>query len=204
VTYYTPVKLDFGATPSYSNVTPGLNAALNAAGLVGNKVNLGLTVPQRVIVSAYHELTDRLALMFDVGWEDWSQFGKVDISINDTQTSLTTNIAYKDVYHGGVGGQYRLNSAWRLNTGFSYDSSMMDDKDRTVSTPVGSQYRFGLGADWQATEKYNIGFNYNLWWAGDMPVTQKAVLPNSPVSRGNVIGSYNNVALHFFAFNVHF
>jgi len=202
VTYYSPVTLDFGATPSYQNLGPGVSAALNAAGLVGNKINLGLTVPQHVIVSAYHELTDRLALMGDFGWEDWSRFGKVDVSVNDTQTSLTTNIPYQDTYHVGTGAQYRVNSDWLVNAGFAYDTSMVKDADRTVSLPVGATYKFGLGAEWQATQKYNVGFNYELTWVGDLPVTQQAVAPLSPNTRGTVIGEYKNANLNFFAVNV--
>ena len=204
VTYYSPIKLDFGATPSYNNVAPGVNAVLTAAGLVGNKVDLGITVPQRVLVSVYHEVTDYLALMGDFGWDNWSQFGKVDVSVNDTQTSLTTNIPYQDTYHTGIGAQYWLNPDWRINTGFAYDSSMVKDQNRTVSLPVGAWYRFGLGAEWQATQKYNIGMNYELAWFGDLPVTQTATLPGSVFSRGNVIGGFNNTAFHFFAVNVRF
>jgi long-chain fatty acid transport protein len=204
VTYYSPIKLNFGATPSYNNVGPGVNAVLNAAGLVGNKVNLGVTVPQRVLVSVYHELTDRVALMGDFGWDNWSQFGKVDVSIDETEHSTTTNVPYQDTYHTGIGAQYRLNPDWRINTGFSYDSSMVKDQDRTVTLPLGAMYKYGLGAEWQATEKYNIGMNYELYWEGDLSVKQTPILPGSAVSRGTVVGGFNNTALHFFSFNVRF
>jgi long-chain fatty acid transport protein len=153
-------------------------------------------------VSVFHELTDRLAVMGDFGWDNWSQFGKVDVSVSTT--SLTTNVPYQDTYHGGIGTQYRLNPDWRINTGFGYDSSMVKDQNRSVALPVGATYKYGLGAEWQATEKYNIGMNYELTWAGDMPVNQIAALPGPLVSRGNVVGSYNNTAFHFFAFNVRF
>ena len=202
VTYYSPIKLDFGATPSYNNVGPGLNAVLSAAGLIGNKVDLGVTVPQRVLVSVYHELTDRLAIMGDFGWDNWSQFGKVDVSVSTT--SVTTNIPYQDTYHTGIGGQFRLNPDWRINTGFGYDSSMVKDQNRSVALPVAATYKYGLGAEWQATEKYNIGMNYELTWIGDMPVNQSAALPGPLVSRGNVVGSFNNTAFHWFSFNVRF
>ena len=114
-----------GAAPSYNNVGLLLNGALNAAGLVGNSVDLGITVPQRVLVSVYHELTDRLAVMGDFGWDNWSQFGKVDVSVS--MTSLATNVQYQATYHTGIGGQYRLDPDWRINTGFGYDSSMVKD-----------------------------------------------------------------------------
>ena len=190
VTYYSPVKLDFGATPSYNNVGPLLNGALNRAGLVGNQIDLGVTVPQRVRVSVFHEVTDRLAVMGDFGWDNWSQFGEVDVSVSST--SLTTNIPYQDTYHTGIGAQYRVNPDWRPNSGFGfgYDSSMVKDQNRSVSLPVGATYKYGLGAEWQATEKYNIGMNYELTWIGDMPVNQTARVQDPLVSRGNVVGSF--------------
>jgi long-chain fatty acid transport protein len=201
-TYYSPISLDFGSTPSYQNLGPGTSAALNAAGLIGNRIDLGLTVPQHVIVSVYQEMTDRLAVMGDFGWENWSRFGKVDVSVSDTQTSLTTNIPYQDTYHVGGGVRYRLNPAWLINTGYAYDTSMVKDADRTLSLPVGATNKFGLGAEWQASEKYSVGFNYELAWVGDLPVHQKAALPASPISRGTVNGTYKNTSLNFFAVNL--
>ena len=204
VTYYSPVKLDFGTTPSYQNLGGGVNTALNLAGLVGNKIDLGITVPQHIMVSAYHELTDRLAIMGDFGWEDWSAFGKLDVSVTGG-TSLTTNIPYQDTYHVGAGTRYRLNPKWLLNTGFAYDTSMVKDADRTLALPVGASYKFGLGAEWQATEKYNVGFNYELTWVGDLPVTQQAIAPGPGFfSRGTVTGEYKSVYLNFFAVNLRF
>lgn len=200
VTYYSPVKLDFGSTPSYSNLGAAASGVLGAAGLIGNNIDLGITVPQHVIVSAYHELTDRLAIMGDFGWENWSEFGKVDVSVSST--SLTTNVPYQDTYHVGAGGRYRLNPAWLLNAGFAYDTSMVKDADRTVSLPLGETYKFGLGAQWQATEKYDVGFNYEFTWGGDLSVTQAAILPGPVASRGSVVGTFKDVKLHFFAVNL--
>ena len=153
-------------------------------------------------MSIFHEVTDRLALMGDFGWDNWSQFGKVDVSVSTI--SVTTSVPFQDTYHTGIGGQYQLNPDWRLNAGFGYDSSMIKDQDRPVTLPVGATYKYGFGAEWQATEKYNIGMNYELTWPGDLPVHNNALLPGPVASRGNVAGSFNNTTLHFFAFNVRF
>ena len=202
VTYYSPVTLDFGSTPSYQNLGTVVNGALSAAGLIGNEIDLGLTVPQHLIVSIYHEVTDRLALMGDFGWEDWSAFGKVDVSVTGGG-SLTTNIPYQDTYGVRAGARYRVNPQWLLNTGFAYDTSMVKDADRTLGLPIGATYKFGLGAEWQATEKHTVGLNYELTWVGDLPVTQQAIAPGPGFfSRGTVVGEYRSVYLNFFAVNV--
>ncbi|MDR4493959.1 MAG: OmpP1/FadL family transporter [Nitrospirales bacterium] len=202
VTYYSQVHLDFGSTPSYDNLGAGTNAILTAAGLTGSKIDLGMTVPQHVIVSVFHQFTDRLALMADFGWEDWSRFGKVDVSIDESGTSLTTNVPYKDTYHVGGGAQFRLNPQWLFNTGLGYDTSMLKDRDRTVSLPVGKTIKFGVGAEWQPKETYTVGFNYELVWSGDMTVNQQAGLPGPIASRGNVVGTFRDSKIHFFNVNL--
>ena len=55
-----------------------------------------MTVPQAVMVSGYHELTDRLAIMANVGWQDWSEFGKSDIKVrSETTTSFTSDRGFQ-------------------------------------------------------------------------------------------------------------
>jgi len=90
VTYTSPVELDFGDRPSTRNLGPGLQELQDTRGLFTRKLDLGLTVPQQVMLSAYHQLNDRWTIMGNVVWQDWSQFGKPDISIADTAVSNET------------------------------------------------------------------------------------------------------------------
>jgi long-chain fatty acid transport protein len=76
VTYTSPVKLDFKDTPTTKNLGPGLQALQDDRGLFTRRIDLGLTVPQQVMVSAYHELNDRLAVMGNLVWQNWSAFGR--------------------------------------------------------------------------------------------------------------------------------
>ena len=46
VTYTSQVKLDFKEKPTTNNLGPGLQGALDATGLTGAKVDLGLTIPE--------------------------------------------------------------------------------------------------------------------------------------------------------------
>jgi long-chain fatty acid transport protein len=148
--------------------------------------------------SAYHELTGDWAMMGNVGWQDWSRFGKVDVSVATANpASLTADRNYQDTWHVALGTQYRLHPEWVVSTGFAYDSSMVKDKNRTLSLPVGETYKFGLGALWQKTPTLNLGFSYELAWGGDMPVDQE----RGPLA-GRVAGDFKNTALHFFGLTV--
>lgn len=195
VTYLSPVKLDFQATPSFSNL--GGFAAGKPIFTNPSQLDLGMTVPQSVMLSGYHELNAKWALMANVGWQNWSQFGKVDVGVDSANpTSLTANLNYQDTWHGAIGAQYRASEKWLLSGGVAYDSSAVSDSDRTLSVPMGQAYRIGLGAQWQISEKVNLGAAYEFLWAGDMPVTQNSAY------RGNVSGGFNDAWFSFFTLNL--
>ncbi|NJM54700.1 MAG: transporter, partial [Verrucomicrobiae bacterium] len=83
---------------------------------------------------------------------------------------------------------YRASAKWLLSGGVAYDSSAVDDANRTVTLPMGETWRFGLGAQYQLNDSVNIGATFTFMWAGDMPVTQ-----GTPASlRGRVAGSFDD------------
>jgi long-chain fatty acid transport protein len=195
VTYYSEVKLNFGTTPTFTGLSGPIGTALQNRGHLNAELDLGATVPQSVMISSYHEFTDRWAMMLDFGWQDWSRFGKVEIGLTGTPATLnaTTSLDYQDTYHVALGSRYRLNQDWLLNTGFAWDSSMIPNKNYTVSLPVGEVFRFGLGAEWQATPTLNVAFSYELAYGGNLPVNQN----RGPLA-GSVVGQFPNTYMNFF------
>jgi long-chain fatty acid transport protein len=189
VTYLSPVKLDFKTKPSFSNLGPlgGLPIFNNPPAL-----NLGITVPQSVMIGVYQELNAKWAIMADAGWQNWNQFGKVDVGVDSSNPSdLTANLDYQDTWHGAIGVQFHATEKWTLMTGFAYDSSCVSEADRTLSLPVGEAYRIGLGADWKMSQSVSLQAAYEFLWAGDMPVVQDSTY------RGRVSGSYDNTSFQF-------
>jgi long-chain fatty acid transport protein len=183
VTYLSPVKLDFKDTPSFTGLGPGLGAILANP----RELDLGLTVPQSVMVSVYHALSDQWALMADFGWQDWSRFGNVQAGVEAGGTT-TLNLQYQDTWHGAAGVQYRASEKWLLSGGAAFDSSAVTSANRTVTLPMGQTWRFGLGAQYQLSKAINVGAAYTFMWAGDMSVDQGTDLS----VRGRVSGSYDN------------
>ena len=63
-------------------------------------------MPQAVMLSDYHELNNRWAVVGNMGWQDWSEFGKVGVSLTSQDaSSLTVDRNYKDTWHVAVGCQ---------------------------------------------------------------------------------------------------
>ena len=191
VTYNTAISLNFGATPSLTNVPDALLR-------FQTPLSLGMQDPQGVMVSFYQELVPGLALLGNVGWQNWANFGKVDVQIaNAAQSSAAINLNYKDTWHAALGAQIRVAEGWLLSTGVSYDSSMISDQQRGPSLPVGAALRFAAGIQHPVSESVELGLAYELLWAGNLPMDQN----RGPLS-GRLAGSYEGTFLNFFALNV--
>ena len=193
VTYLSPVKLNFKDTPTYTGLGPGLSAVLANP----RQLNLGMTVPQSVMVSAYHALNDKWAAMADFGWQNWSQFGNVQAGV-ENGGATTLNLKYQDTFHGALGAQYHASDKWLLSGGVAFDSSAVDDQHRTVTLPMGQAWRFGLGAQYQLSRSVNVGAAATYLWTGDMPVNQGT----DQSLRGRVSGSFDNSWIAFVNLNL--
>ena len=152
--------------------------------------------PQTLMASFFHGLDEQWAILGNVGWEDWSQFGKIGVQLNNNPpTSITADRNYKDVWHGAIGAQYQYSDPWLFSFGVAYDSSMMNDEDRTPDLPVGDMWRFAVGGQYEWDKDLLIGFGYTLVWEDDLDMDQQGTLS------GRISGAYKNVKLHFFALN---
>jgi long-chain fatty acid transport protein len=197
LTYLTEVKLDFSATPEFSGLGPGLEALLRARGLTTASMDLSMTVPQMVMFSAYHEMSEKWAVMANLGWQDWSRFGKVDVSVNTADPrSLTADNDYNDTWHVALGAQYRYSPQWTFTGGICHDTSAVDDDKRTLSVPIGEIWGFSIGAQYTINPNLTLGVAYEFAWLGDMPVTQDR--PGA----GRVSGEFSDTTFNFFALNL--
>jgi long-chain fatty acid transport protein len=85
LTYTSEIDLDFSGPAQFSGIGPILTALLQSRGLLDARVDVGAKVPQQVMGSVFTEIDDRWALLGNVGWQDWSEFGEVEIGIDNTQ-----------------------------------------------------------------------------------------------------------------------
>ena len=189
--YLSQVDLNFNDQPSFKN---------NVLSLFSPGLDLGMTVPQSVMVGIYQDINTNWAVMADVGWQDWSQSGEVSIGVNSANPTsakdFTTNMHLNDTWHGAIGTQYKYSENWRFTGGFAYDTSAVDSANRSATLPVGQAYRYGLGAYYQIRQNLDVGAAYELTWAGNLSIYQ------STAYRGTVSGSYNDVFFSFFSVNL--
>lgn len=158
--YQTPIQLDFSDSPDFENLGPGL-AFLAPRAL--DTIDMSMTLPQQVMASVMFQATDKLDLMANIGWQDWSEFGQDIVSVHTAgQNELTTSIDYDDTWHFAVGTRYALTPQWRVSAGVAYDSSMADDDTRSPTLPVDRTWRYAGGVHyvWSEDLKLDLGYEY--------------------------------------------
>jgi long-chain fatty acid transport protein len=194
VTYISPVDLDFEDRPAAGNLGPGLQAL----GVGERRIKLGVTVPQQVMVSTYHELSDRWAVMGNVVWQDWSAFGKPDVSVSGTGVSNeTADLDYDDTWGLALGVQYAFADGWRWSVGGGYDSSPMSKGERSPNLPLDRQFRLGTGLQYSFNDKITIGAAYQYMNGGDADID----VERGPLA-GRLQGDYSSYDFHFVALNL--
>ena len=192
VTYYSPVKVSFNEVPELKGVGPILGGLLSRLGMNGRSVGMDFTIPQWIMASAYQQITDKFAIMGNFGWQDWSQFGNVDISLSvnpETTRSFNNNLEFKDTWHAAIGAQYRVCERWLLSAGFAYDSSPSDASNRSPDLPFDRNFRYAAGVQYDWSKNLTLGLAYEFIDLGSANIQKEGFL------RGNLVGDYstNNV-----------
>ncbi len=202
LTYNSQVNLDFKAPFQFSGLSPGLSTLLASRGLLNATLDLGIDIPQQVMGSVFFQIDDRWALLGSVGWQQWSQFGQVQIGISDSTnpTSLTTNIPFKDTWHGAVGAQYRISEPWLLNFGIAYDSGFQSSSSNVSPLlPTNAAWRFGVGAEYRMSKTIFTGLAVEYLYGGTLDTNITGSTPVALGGRGNLVGSYNTTGVLFIA-----
>jgi long-chain fatty acid transport protein len=184
--YLTETDLDFEDDPHFSRMGPVTGAITDLIG----ELDLGMKMPQSVMLGVFHDLNEQWAILGSVGWDEWSRFGAVTVSVDDSP-DVTDNLKFENTYHVGVGAQYQYNSRWRYSAGYSYDSSLSKGKHRSLAIPMGEMSRIGGGVEFKKREDLTIGAAADILWEGDLSLSNSS-------GGGTVSGEYENVFIAFF------
>ncbi len=68
------MKLTFKDTPRFNGIGPGLNAILRQTKASETLLDLGMTIPQMIMLSVYKELSPKWAVLGNLGWQQGSRF----------------------------------------------------------------------------------------------------------------------------------
>ena len=198
VTYVSQVNLDFKDEMRFKNLDGTiLGAALNASGLLDAQLKINMNIPAQLSLGVYQAVTDKLALVGTVNWQNWSRFGEPEIAVADSST-VTADLNYQDTYHAGIGAYYRVAEPWLLMAGLSYDTSpTSSSSDRGPVLPLGAFFTYSAGVQYDWNKDFSLGVAYALIDAGPAKVNRSG----GPL-KGDLKGEYDTNFIHAFNVNV--
>ena len=119
ITYRSQVDHGFNDVPSFGQLGPGLEALLRNAGVLGASLDLDMTIPQEVALSAYRDITDDLAVMANFNWQNWNELGKLNVALSTAPPrAQAVDAQFDDTFQFAVGAHYKLAEPTLLQLGF--------------------------------------------------------------------------------------
>ena len=141
---------------------------------VADEIEVDWTNPQLLRVGLQYKVDDEYTLFIDADWEDWSEFSDNQLAFQGGLLNPVAQIDrnWKDTYHVGVGLMRRWNKQI-FSVGVGYDSSPVDDDDRTIDLPLDEQLKFSM-AYGREEGRFDYSLGATLIYLGDGKVDQTA------------------------------
>jgi long-chain fatty acid transport protein len=145
------------------------------------------------MVSGYHDLTHTLAIMGNVVWQQWSEFGKPNLEITSTTSrSATADLDYDDTWGFALGTRYNFADDWSWSLGVAFDTSPQSKSNRTPALPMDQQIRVGTGVQYALNERITLGTAYEYLNLGEADIDRSRPLA------GTLQGNYSTNEIHWF------
>ncbi len=172
-------------------------ANLAAAGLFSEQsINGSITLPATASLSLYHQVSDRLALMGDVSWTEWSTFQELVINFEGAglagKPNSPTTENWEDTWRYSIGATYKATDALILRGGLAYDESPIKDEYRTPRIPGADRTWISIGAGYQVTDSIVVDFAYAHLFVPNSSINKVATIGSEDESRGTLQGEYEN------------
>lgn len=119
-----------------------------------------LNLPACVNFGLQQDVTERLTLMGDISWTQWSDMDKLKVDFDKGilgVKSSSETMQWRDTWRFAVGGDYRLNDKWTLRTGVCFDQTPVRAKDkRSTKLPDTNRIWVSCGASYQIRENLRL------------------------------------------------
>lgn len=166
------------------------NGPAAASGALRNQpIQAKLVTPDSVNLGVYHEVNDRLAVMADVQWANWSRFYELNIDFATLPNSITEE-RWKDTWFVSLGTAYKVTDALTLRGGVAYDKGSVGTDFRTPRIPEQDRYWLSVGAGYKVTDWLQLDAAYSHIFVRDAEVALRDTGTGTNRGRGNLNVQY--------------
>jgi len=146
--------------------------AAMAANLKDEAVHASVKVPASASLSVAYDASERLELLADLTWTQWSNFQNLTI-VSDATGKPITNVHenWEDVFRISVGGNYKYSDKLVLRAGLAFDEEPIPSpKYRTPRIPGDDRTWLSVGAGYQLNKKLSMDVGYSHIIVDDTPI----------------------------------
>jgi len=123
-------------------------------------VTAALTTPSVLSLGATYQVTDSFKLMASWAETGWSSLREVRINFQNPDPDAVEDFAWRDTEFMSLGGEFKLNDAWKLRAGVALDETPTHIETRTPRLPDADRLWFSVGATWQFSDALEMNFGY--------------------------------------------
>jgi long-chain fatty acid transport protein len=154
--------------------------------------DLNLRTPGSLSFGVHHDLTERVAVMAEAQWTDWSVFDQLTIKFdNPAQPDSVTEEEWHDSWFFALGTTFRPTDQVTLRAGLAFDESPVKDRFRTPRIPDENRYWLSLSAGWRpvAWASLDAAFTYILVEDSEVDLAASEL---GSTFRGNLSADYDS------------
>ncbi len=161
-------------------------------------VKATLTVPETLSLSLFHQATDRLDLMTDVTWTNWSRFEVLDLNFENPATEASAGRAieegWQDTFRYSVGLSYRIVNSLKLRFGVAYDESPTPNEElRSPRIPDCDRTWVATGLTFDLTDRLTFSAAYVHIFVDD------PIVNNSSHTAGQILKGIIDAEVNIFS-----
>lgn len=182
-------QLDFDLEGRQKTSVTGFGSPL----LANVDIKAGLKTPANASLAVSHKISERLELLGDVTWTDWSVVDVIQLKNKATDSKLSAlSYNFKDSWRIGLGVNYQYSTDWKLRFGVAHDKSpVKSSADRTMTLPDSDRTWLSLGARYRLSPRMSVDVGYShLFFAN--AGTARAVQFPAGVTRQTINGKWDN------------
>lgn len=173
---------DFTQIPT-GTVFDAVLAGQFAAGqqLADQPISTTVELPSQLVVGVSHRPTERLNLLLDYQWSEWSNFDQFDIHFQDSNDTTVLNLGYRDTNTFRFAAEYGWSEALALRAGFRYNTAATPRASPFLPEGERNYYTAGLG--YRVTDRLSADLSFQYV---DQPDRAGTVRPG-----GQEVGVYS-------------